>query len=655
MSEYKGEMEVKLNVERKRAGETKFSSEIDAILREFSEFGIGPAEAIARQRRVLFALSNESLNMQNQAHITRTDQHQAKQNLAHAEKKAKIELGAWGAKESTMVFAQNPTMQATMNNLEKRYIDKFDLTAQQKEILEFLKDKPIALRSFWRYWNSHHSMSVLITYWWLAATDTNKEICDHSTVADRQGRFVYALEDTLRSGNRDELGKDDGDEWDKAPSCAVGFRNKFCEALFGYHPDDVFVGDIKITMGNLTKKAALAVYCGRRRSDRKELYDALKSQEANAIQLSLIETFLSDVKKQLTLDVIKEFGDHQDLFKSFIEEYTPSAEYAEVPKPDKIFEKEELQFAELYSRYTCPIELTFPEDPVRVSRHPAGGNLVFQLYEKETILSLKNPVCPVSNRSWILAEGPEKHGPLLSAKKEMIYFAVFAYEWLKQTPKELFENLQEEFKKIETLLSDKNHSNLIKSAKEIVETLRMGEKISDQRLNPKEKSYLSLLLTFPKTKPKLENPKNSASERENYKELKELKETKETKETKEDYDRMQSVAGGVANLIIRKRVEEDRMGALNKPASEVNAIRDNFGKQQRELIEAQAAEAKRQADEAEAKRQADAREAAAAEVRRQAEIEAARKLAAERAEQARVAQAAQVIVPKRNALRNGRI
>lgn len=550
MSDTKEYVENRMLMEFDRLSFAEFTSQ--GIQMSFDDF--------RRQCRVLAALSNGSAAVpkasnETQINVDRVSKAIAHEKLKEAEKKAQIELGTWSENESTMVFGsgnKNPSLEATYENLAKRYASLITLEDQKSEIEAFLHDKTIALRSFQRYWDIDYSHKRWIAFWWMAAKDANQNICKVSAVEDRLARFVYALEDTLRAGNRNnKYGMDNGSAEDKL-ACGHGFFNKFCEAFFGYHPDDVFVGLINPKMAQMTKNAALTVFIHHTlKGDRKELYEAIQACqdcEANRAQREMIDRFLNDVYKVLDLEIKREFGDHEKLFKPLLQEFAPTAEWVKFPTPEEaekihfsIVQKRipaltpqeikalsleqiktlEALFETLTERYQCPMDLRFPKNPIRIQRHP-GIALLLQVFENEHLQVLNN--CPLSSRKLNLGqklfvlnpissdelkgrlEKYGEHGPLVCAKKEIIFFAVAANDCLQKAAL-LIEILDktydvESFRKlnreIEDLLKKPETLALRSNAEAILQKLHNGKRgeVSELELSSADIDFLQPLWSF---------------------------------------------------------------------------------------------------------------------------------------------------------------
>lgn len=531
----------KENVEASLINENQRRSFFELISQGFS---IDLAE-FQRQFRIMTALSNGSsavpkASHETRIHVDRISQDKAQQRLKEAERKAQIEIGNWSENESTMTLGDvdNPTLEATFQNLAKRYVIFITLDARKVEIESYLYDKPIALRSFKYYWVINDAYKRWLSFWWLAANDASQEICKISTVKTRLAQFVYALEDTLRNGNRDKKGIDNGLAADTNPSCGHGFYNKFGEAFFGLHPDNVFIGRIKPMMAELTKKIARAVYINQSSNgDRKVLYEAIqacRSYIANSLQRDLVDRFLSHVYGALDLEIKRTFGDHEKLFSPLLQEYAATAEWVEIPAPeeaDKLVaasdiipaltpqEIEALRLSQIKTlqeiletiseRYQCPIDSRFPANPVRVQRHPSGKELLLQVFGSERLKELN--VCPLSRyvlnlgqkrlvqvpmKSDELKEHLEEygeHGPLVCAKKEMIFFAVAANDYLQQAAS-LIETLDKdhqdninEFKiELEVLLAKVENLELKNNAQIILQKLQNGQREAVSKLELSE-------------------------------------------------------------------------------------------------------------------------------------------------------------------------
>lgn len=578
---------------------------MEAFIRRISEeMGISPEEArglditpetFERQKRVMYAHSRDSLlKGVNVEHISAA---KAKELFSENERKARVEDqgNRWDLNESTMNFGtdtNNRSIEATINNLSRRYIHPLKLNSkglintffeqQYKAMKEFLDDKPVALRSIKHYWINVSDSQLMLVNWWLAANDVDPEILKFSTKEVRLERFVYALEDTLRNGNRNNAGKDDGYARDIKPSCGTGFANKFCEAFFGLHPDNVFVGKIRPVMADLTQKTTFQVYLKLSTGDRKELYEALKSKTLKDGQKEKIESFLSDVHGALTENVKKAFGNNVSLFLPLVDEYAPAAEHYELPLPETIEQNtkkvEQLKnmIEELSREYHCVIDATLPNDPVRISNHPAGEvPAAYHMYKRQSISQLKK--CPVSS-----VDLDFNKSPLLSCRKELVFYAVLALEWINKMPKALFEiaasskdfNFNDELKEITEVLQAKANEEQVKAAREVLKKLKAKGEISAQEMNPWDVQHLKLLWSFDYA---LENSDKNEGLEHDVKKQAELESDEDENEAKTGAEFKRD-----AELVNRADLE-DQYDQYNQYANLGNAAQEQQQSQPRDL------------------------------------------------------------------------
>lgn len=569
----------------------------DKIIQEFRDLGLSERD-IERQLQKYYALTNDpNKTPEKIIKVKRVNKSMAEALSAEKDRKATLtsmEGSYSNINESTMNVGNdknNHTIQMTFDNLEKRYIGKRNLEQQKSEIAAFFANNEIALRSLNYYW---YSKKELISYWWLAANDTSPEITKLSSVDIRKKQFVYAFEDTLRSGNRDIQGNDDGIARDRNPSCGIGFTNKFCEAMFGLHPDNVFVGKIKPMMANLTLKTARGVYLKKLSGERKELFDALTTDDSSNYQENLINKFLSDVHRSLAENVKKEFGDNEKLFLPLIEEYSATAQYVPLPSPEEVEKNNQIvlslkkQYKDILSGYQsssknqkedkeddetrkermedpykCPITLQFMTDPVRLKvfqKHAferselvtwlaksnynplTGEELSSKNFEPDEALKAEIENYLKGNDNKKDNKADQQLEVVLSKDQEMVFFIVFALEWFNKMPKELheFDSIHQVFKQERIDLQAsfehlyKNHPDLIKSARGTLKKLKEKQSIPENEMKSVEVNNLRKFWTFDYSKDSASNDNSMQNQQKYVKRSTEDRETKANAEVKQE-------------------------------------------------------------------------------------------------------------------------
>lgn len=224
------------------------------------------ASAIADQKRILERIRQETLQG---ADLDRQDRNQ-------------------GGSENTL-FAVNFTLAKTLKNLKHRYGHLVASRAQWDKCLEEIfayllnhsntieiegKNRHIALEGAWYYshknttqdWNkpSHwdpcpeYSIPYTLYLWWQAAQDNSENVRKYSSVWARKRAFCGALEDVIRSYNRDnEAGVDDR-ATENSPACRQGFKNKLAESFKeitgARHPDNTFFPDLVANLRDMGRR-----------------------------------------------------------------------------------------------------------------------------------------------------------------------------------------------------------------------------------------------------------------------------------------------------------------------------------------------------------------------------------------------------------------